>query len=172
MGDSSLDSMVEAFKKTAQHKKIIFMFDRDNNEIYKKYANDEFKNHLNNVYSFCIPKIDDTLDKISIEFYYKEDDLKTLDKNNRRLFLSSEFNQKTAVSKCKNFVTGDKNKVTKSLMIIDDMVYSLDDEECKTNLALSKSSFAENILNDVSDFDSLDIEEFKKIFNVIENILK
>ena len=172
MGNSSLDSMVEAFKKTAQHKKIIFMFDRDNNEIYKKYANDEFKNHLNNVYSFCIPKIDDTLDKISIEFYYKEDDLKTLDKNNRRLFLSSEFNQKTAVSKCKNFVTGDKNKVTKSLMIIDDMVYSLDDEECKTNLALSKSSFAENILNDVSDFDSLDIEEFKKIFNVIENILK
>ena len=171
MGDSSLDSMVEAFKKTPQNKKTIFMFDRDNETYIKKYANEEFNNHLNNVYSFCIPKIDETLDKISIEFYYKENDLKKTDKNNRRLFLSSEFNQKTAVSKCKNFVTGDKNKVTKPLMIIDDMVYSLDDEECKINLALSKSNFAENILKDVDGFNNFDIENFKKIFDILEKII-
>ncbi|MCG3714576.1 AAA family ATPase [Aliarcobacter butzleri] len=170
MGDDSLDSMVKAFKKTSQSRKTIFMFDRDNNKIFGEYGNEEFNNHLNNVYSFCIPKIDDTLNKISLEFYYKEDELKIFDGNGRRLFLSSEFNQKTAVSKCRKFVTQDKNKASKSLAIIDDAVFSLDDEECKTNLAISKNIFAENILKDVENFKNFDIENFKKIFEVIEEI--
>ena len=172
MGDSSLDSMVEAFKKTTQHKKTIFMFDRDNDSYIKKYSSKEFNDHLNNVYSFCIPKIDDRLDKISLEFFYEENDLKTLDTNNRRLFLSSEFNQKTAVSKCKKFVTQDKNKASRSLVIIDDIVFSLDDEDCKTNLALSKNDFAEKILNSEKDFDSFDIENFRKIFDVVLKIFE
>ena len=172
MGDSSLDSMVEAFKKTTQPKKTIFMFDRDNDIYVKKYSSQEFNNHFNNVYSFCIPKIDDTLDKISLEFFYQENNLKTLDKNNRRLFLSSEFNQKTAVSKCKKFVTQDKNKASKSLVIIDDMVFNLDDEDCKTNLALPKNDFAEKILNSEKGFDSFDIENFRKIFDVVSKIFE
>lgn len=169
MGDSSLDSMVEAFKKTFQSKKTIFMFDRDSNDICKKYANNEFNNHTNNVYSFCIPKIDDTLDKISLEFYYKENDLKRLDENDRRLFIGKEF-YTTANSKCGTYRTDKKDKCDK-LVIIDEKVYKSDDLEHKNSLALTKNSFAENILNDVSDFNSLDIEEFKKIFNVIEKII-
>lgn len=172
MGDSALASMVEAFKKTVQHKKTIFMFDRDSEDKnIKKYTDEEFNNHSNNVYSFCIPKIDETLDKISLEFYYKENDLKTTDENGRRLFLSSEFNSKTAISKCKNFITPDKNKVNKPLLVIDDNVFDLNDEDCNTNLALTKNSFAENILKDVDGFDNFDIENFKKIFDVIEKII-
>jgi predicted ATP-binding protein involved in virulence len=169
MGDSSLDSMVEAFKKTFQSKKTIFMFDRDSNDICKKYANNEFNNHTNNVYSFCIPKIDDTLDKISLEFYYKENDLKRLDENDRRLFIGKEF-YTTANSKCGTYRTDKKDKCDK-LVIIDEKVYKSYDLEHKNSLALTKNSFAENILNDVSDFNSLDIEEFKKIFDVIEKII-
>ena len=159
-------------KKTTQPKKTIFMFDRDNDIYVKKYSSQEFNNHFNNVYSFCIPKIDDTLDKISLEFFYQENNLKTLDKNNRRLFLSSESNQKTAVSKCKKFVTQDKNKASKSLVIIDDMVFNLDDEDCKTNLALPKNDFAEKILNSEKGFDSFDIENFRKIFDVVSKIFE
>lgn len=173
MGDSALDSMVKAFEKTKQSRKTIFMFDRDSEDKnIKKYSNEEFNNHSNNVFSFCIPKIDNILDKISLEFYYKENDLKTVDETGRRLFLSSEFNQKTAVSKCHNFVTQDKNKASKDLVIIDDVVFSLNDEECKINLALSKNNFAENILKNIDNFNSFDIENFKKIFEVIEKILK
>jgi predicted ATP-binding protein involved in virulence len=172
MGDTSLDSMVEALKKTDQTKKTIFIFDRDNEIYTKKYANAEFNNYPNNVYSFCIPKIDDMLDKISLEFYYKDEDLKTVDTNGRRLFLSSEFNSKTALSICKNFVTTDRNKASKPLMIIDDTVYKIDDDECKTNIALSKNNFAENILKDVDNFNSFDIENFKKIFDVINQIIE
>ena len=170
MGDSTLASMVEAFKKTAQHKKTIFMFDRDSEDKnIKKYADEEFNNHSNNVYSFCIPKIDETLDKISLEFYYKENDLKTLDENSRRLFIGNEF-YTTANSKCGTYRTEKKDKCDK-LVIIDEKVYKSDDLEHKNSLALTKNSFAENILNDVSDFNSFDIEEFKKIFDVIEKII-
>ena len=169
MGDSTLASKVEAFKKTAQHKKTIFMFDRDSEDKnIKKYADKEFNNHSNNVYSFCIPKIDETLDKISLEFYYKENDLKTLDENSRRLFIGNEF-YTTANSKCGTYRTEKKDKCDK-LVIIDEKVYKSDDLKHKNSLALTKSSFAENILNDVSDFNSFDIEEFKKIFDVIEKI--
>lgn len=169
MGDSSLESMLEAFKKTPQNKKTIFMFDRDNNDIYRKYASDEFNNHLNNVYSFCIPKIDDDFDKISLEFYYKDEDLKTVDENNRRLFIGNEF-YATANSKCGIYQTEKKDKCDK-LVIIDEKVYKNDDLEHKNSLALTKNSFAENILKDVDGFNSFDIENFKKIFDVIHRIV-
>jgi 5S rRNA maturation endonuclease (ribonuclease M5)/energy-coupling factor transporter ATP-binding protein EcfA2 len=170
MGDSILGSMVEAFKKTAQHKKTIFMFDRDSEDKnIKKYADEEFNNHSNNVYSFCIPKIDETLDKISLEFYYKENDLKMLDENRRRLFIGNEF-YITANSKCGIYQTEKKDKCDK-LVIIDEKVYKNDDLEHKNSLALTKNSFAENILKDVDGFDNFDIENFKKIFDVLQKIV-
>lgn len=170
MGDSTLASMVEAFKRTAQHKKTIFMFDRDSEDKnIKKYADEEFNNNSNNVYSFCIPKIDETLDKISLEFYYKENDLKTMDDNDRRLFLGNEF-YTTANSKCGIYQTEKKDKCDK-LVIIDEKVYKNDDLEHKNSLALTKNSFAENILKDVDGFDNFDIENFKKIFDVLQKIV-
>jgi hypothetical protein len=169
MGDSSLDSMVEALKKTHQNKKTIFIFDRDNEIYIKKYANEEFNNHSNNVYSFCIPKIDETLDKISLEFYYKDKDLKTVDENNRRLFIGNEF-YTTTNSKCGIYQTEKKDKCDK-LVIIDEKVYKNNDLEHKYSLALTKNSFAENILKDVDGFNNFDIEYFKKIFEVLEKII-
>jgi len=169
MGDSSLDAMVEAFKKTIQTKKTIFMFDRDNDIYTRKYADVEFRNHLNNVYSFCIPKIDESLDKISLEFYYKENDLKTFDGNKRRLFIGNEF-YTTANSKCGAYRTDKKDKCDK-LVIIDEKVYLCNDLEHKNSIALTKNSFSENILKDVDNFNNFDIENFKKIFDVIEKIV-
>ena len=69
------------------------------------------------------------------------------------------------------FVTTDRNKANKSLMIIDDNVYRVDDDECTTNIALSKNNFAENILNGVDNFKDFDIENFKKIFDVLNEII-
>jgi predicted ATP-binding protein involved in virulence len=169
MGDSYLHSMVESFKKTQQPQKTIFIFDRDNDNYTRKYANDEFNNHSNNVYSFCIPKIDEILDKISLEFYYEENDLKTIDCDKRRLFLGKEF-YSNGNSKCGEYQAKEQNKCDK-LVIIDSKVYERDDLEHKNSLALTKNSFSENILKDMDGFNSFDIENFKKIFDVIEKIL-
>ncbi len=170
MGDSALDSMIKAFEKTKQSRKTIFMFDRDSEDKnIKKYANEEFNNHQNNVYSFCIPKIDDILDKISLEFYYKENDLRTVDEKGRRLYLGNEF-YATGNSICGIFQTEKKDKCNR-LVIIDEKVYKSNDLEHKDSLALSKNNFAEYILNDKDGFNSFDIENFKKIFNVIKKII-
>lgn len=170
MGDSALDSMVEAFKKTPQSQKIIFMFDRDNDTYTRKYANQEFNDHSNNIYSFCIPKISDELDIISLEFYYKEDDLKVSDTNQRRLFIGKEF-YKSGNSNCGNFETDKKDKCEK-LVIIDEKVFKKEDLAHTTSIALSKNAFAEYILNDEENFNEFDIENFKKIFDLIEKIIR
>lgn len=169
MGDTSLRSMLEGYKKAPQNKRIIFIFDRDNTDILSKYGDLEFNNHGNNVYSFCIPKIDSNLDLISIEFFYSESDLKKQDSEKRRLFIGTEFHQ-NGNSKCGNFQIKEKNKANK-LTIIDSFVYKKDDIEWINSVALSKNSFADNIMNEVENFKNFDLEHFKLIFNIIKKII-
>ena len=104
MGDGELDRMVQTYCKVEQSKKYIFMFDRDNHKYVNTYAKKEFNNHNNNVYSFCIPKISDELNGICIEFYYKKEDLRTTDKDGKRIFLGDEFLD-NGNSKCGKYVT-------------------------------------------------------------------
>lgn len=170
MGDACLKSMLEGYKKASQNKKVIFIFDRDNTEILNKYGKSEFNNHGNNVYSFCIPKIDSNLDSISIEFFYNERDLKKEDLKKRRLFLSTEFYTSSGNSKCGNFQIKDRNKV-KKLTIIDSYVYKREDIEWKDSVALSKNSFADNIMNEVENFKDFDLKHFKLIFKIIKKVI-
>lgn len=171
MGDSNLDLMCQAFLKTAQDKKTIFLFDRDNDNIRKKYAKAEYNSHGNNVYSFCIPEINDERKNISIEFYYKTQDLKTEDENQRRLFIGNEFYVNSGNSECGNYQTKIKNKAGK-LEIIDQGVYKMSDHQWQNSIALSKNNFAEYILHNKENFTNFDLEDFKFIFTVIENIIQ
>jgi len=126
-----------------------------------------------NVYVFCIPKINDELDEICIEFYYEQDEVKKAFDDGRRLFYGSEFD-KDSVSYCKKYMTtkpypnpldildgGDKKKE----------VYLIDDEK-KQNIALSKNEFTQNIIDGVEGFNKFNIEKFRLIFDVIKNIVK
>lgn len=170
MGDTLLDKMFDSYSRIPQERKTIFLFDRDNNSL-KKHKLKEFNKSNENVYSLCIPHVSEELDLISLEFYYEIADLKTLDKNGRRLFLGEEFNCKTGISSCKQYVAQEKNKV-KPLSIIDNYVYQIEDEYYDNSIALSKNTFAEYILNDEANFDSFDISKFEKIFDVLEKVVR
>ncbi len=76
MGDKTLKGWAEKLKAMPINRKIICIFDRDNPEIMKTYGKQEYYDLGNDVYAFCLPKISDKLDGISIEFYYKNEDLK------------------------------------------------------------------------------------------------
>lgn len=169
MGDIALSSMIKAFQKTPQERKIIFLFDRDNNNILKDYGIEKYNTHPNNVYSFCIPKVSEERDKISLEFYYTDDNLKILDENNRRLFIGNEFHSSSALSICGNFFTLDRNKAG-TLCIIDNKVFSIDDPESKNSIALSKNDFAKNIYEKANDFSNMDVTNFKLIFDIFSEI--
>ncbi len=171
MGDAELDRMVQTFSKIEQPKKYIFMFDRDNPKYVKKYAEKEFNDYGNNVYTFCIPKISKELDQICIEFYYKKEDLKTIDTNNRRIFLGEEF-LPNGNSKCSRYVTEKRNAKPLDILDRDKKVYLKEDNEWSNNIALSKNDFTSNIVNNIDGFNDFDIEYFQLIFNVIEKIYK
>lgn len=170
MGDAELDRMVDTYSKTAQSKKHIFMFDRDNNIFVNKYAKERYNNHNNNVYSFCIPKINEYLDRICIEFYYDENDLTSEDINGRRIFIGKEF-YPNGFSKCGTFVTEKRKANELDILDRDKKVYLRDDIEWSNNIALSKNDFTNNVINDIEGFNNFEIENFKLIFDVIQDIV-
>jgi hypothetical protein len=170
MGDGELDRMVQTYSKTEQSKKYIFMFDRDNKTFVKKYANERFNNHGNNVYSFCIPKISNELDNICIEFYYKEEDLTTEDESGSRIFIGKDF-LPNGNSKCGKYVTEKRKAIELDILDRDKKVYLRDDIKWENNIALSKNDFTNNIINERKGFNSFDIDNFKLIFDVIEEIV-
>ena len=171
MGDGELDRMVQTYSKIEQPKRYIFMFDRDNTKYVKNYAKEEFNNHGNNIYSFCIPKINDKLDEICIEFYYKEVDLTTKDKNGKKIFIGKEFNPKNGISKCGKYMTEKRNAKELDILDRDKKVYLIDDKEWENNIALSKNDFTNNVINDIEGFNNFDIENFKLIFDVIVKVV-
>lgn len=170
MGDNKLKTMAENLKSIPNHRKIICIFDRDNKEITTSYGNKLFNDLGNNVFAFCIPKLSDELDKISIEFYYSGLDLKKQDNRNRRLFLGDEFVLGNQVSKCRNYQTKRLNKTGK-LTIIDEDVYDFNEDlEMQHSIALPKSDFADYILQEEEPFNNMDFSNFQKIIDVIVNI--
>lgn len=173
MGDTELLNMCKQYSKTMQLNKYIFIFDRDNDKIINQVNENKFcyKNWGNNVYSFSIPVPSHRQDtpNISIELYYKDEDLKIADENGRRLFLSNEFNDLTGryIDSNLNIICTNRNKYSnKELKIIDDSVFDANNNK----IALSKNEYANNIIQ--NKYGDIDISEFKKIFNIIKMIDK
>lgn len=171
MGDSTLKTIAENLKSIPTRRKIICIFDRDNDQIMKSYGENEFNNLGNNVFTFCIPKKSDELDKISIEFYYSNSDLSKETPEGRRLFLGTDFHGNTPNSKCGKYKTRKQDKSGKTI-IIDEQVYLYNDLEMKNSIALTKNDFAESILNKKGEFKDMDFSNFQKIFDVISKIVK
>ncbi|MGJ0329216.1 ATP-binding protein [Aliarcobacter cryaerophilus] len=170
MGDIELDRMVQTYCKNEQSKKHIFIFDRDNNKLVSKYGKEKFNNHDNNVYSFCIPSINNELDEICIEWYYKENDLKKENNEGKRIFLGKEF-LPNGNSICGKYVTEKRNTKPFDILDRDKKVYLKIDNKWENNIALSKNDFTNNIINNVEGFNDFDIEYFKLIFDLISEII-
>jgi predicted ATP-binding protein involved in virulence len=173
-GDADLEKILMTFSKISISRKIIGIFDRDDDKYVKEIeSNGDFKKYSNNVYGICIPLVNNEIygKQISIEHYYQESILKKEDINGRRLFLGYEFHSNSN-SKCGKFETKSskiQNKVEKN-GVIDEKVYKKIDLEHKKNIALSKSDFA-NLIKDPDFNDNFDFETFRGIFDKIKDII-
>lgn len=178
-GDSKLKTLLDNLSLIKQKNIVIGIFDRDSPD-YLKYVDADTNEYKafgdSNVYAFAIPLVNENIygNAISIEhYYYKKDLLKVDDKTKRRLFLGSEF------YKVGNSIDGKyQTKISKIDHkveingIIDDKVYSRDDLEQKTNVALTKNAFTELIENDESFSKDIDFSNFNKIIDVISDIVR
>ncbi|MBP5524337.1 MAG: AAA family ATPase [Paludibacteraceae bacterium] len=176
-GNSNLYDMLDQISKVKQNRVIIGVFDRDSQK-YIDYCNANTSNFKeitpgNNVYAFCIPLVNETLygNEISIEHYYNRNDLLKKDSNGRRLFLGDEFFP-SANSKDGKYQTKIKQIQHKidCCGIIDDKVYSVEDLEQKTNIALTKNDFADLVLN-THFSDDFDFSSFTKIIDIVKEII-
>lgn len=149
-GDGELHKRLQALSKIPNKHKIIGIFDCDEDNgkrIHQKHSGIEY--YGNNVYGMTIPIPDfrSYNSGISVEFLYKDNDLKKLDENNRRLFFTSEFNENGRLVSDRNVGVRNADSIKKNLSqskekIKDNDVFDLDGN----SLALSKENFAQNPL--------------------------
>lgn len=177
MGDIALMQLLEQFSIIAPNRKIIGIFDRDNEVICSK-INGTGKSYIQlspNIYALSIPVANEVLygPYTSIEHYYKKEQLLKYTQDGRRLFLGEEFFE-SGMSKTHKYLTrfkGIQNKV-KVNGIIDEKVFSLqDDPEFKNSVALSKDKFAQLIYEQDEYAQEFDFSEFSKIFCLLRDIL-
>lgn len=180
LGDAGLNALLENHAKISNDKIIIGLFDCDqasNKSINgQKIAKEKgIKDYGNNVYGCCIATPDNRnylKNGISIEFLYVDEDIKRVDTDGRRLFLSSEFNDKGRLMTNLEIGVCNHNKIVKYIardfeIIIDQDVISIQGN----SVALSKESFALNILNATGDFSNVNFDGFKPTFERLKQIL-
>ena len=173
MSESQLEKLITELSKVSRPNKVIGIFDCDTS-TGKKYEDKEKQKLSSHVYGLAIPTPDfrSYHNGICTEFLYKDGDLKKVNGDGRRIFLSEEFSKKGRLKEDKGIVFGNKDKIKnnltrKSSKIID---YDVTDKEEK-DLALSKNEFSKHILDKVEPFDTMDFEGFRALFENIKNIL-
>lgn len=174
VGDSKLKNILEAHLVSRNANPIIGLFDSDNISALGEFAPKKeyaFKNFNNLVFTFCLPKpTHRNVAKNCIEHFYKDDDLKITDENNRRLFLSNEFDNETGKLKSNpdiRYIYSFK-KLKSSESIIDSGVRDKNDK----SFALSKKDFALNIKNKNEKFKKVNVNSFRLIFDNLILIVK
>lgn len=183
-GDSKLKNLLENLAKVRQSRRIIGIFDRDNEkDTFIKFTTTDSTQYKeigiegSNVYGFCIPSLENDRYnneiKISIEHYYKKENLQQETKEKRRIFLGEEFYESgnSKDGKYQTKISQIQNKI-KVNGIIDDKVFERDDLEQKNNIALTKNDFANLVLNDSEFAKDFDFSDFKKIFSLIKEIIE
>lgn len=171
-GDSALLTRVKALKTVPQSIPVIGIFDRDNLKGIKGAYDDQrgYVSWGNNVFTFALPVPSHRKEtpNLSIEFYYTDEEVKTVDNDGRRLYVSDEFSGVSGRMLSNSAINcASQHKIRKPHKIIDSGVFNENHE----NVALPKVQFAENISNGVDDFQDFNFSAFRAIFSVIETIL-
>ena len=182
MGDSVLKTLCANISKIRQERIIICIFDHDKEDVVNEVMNGNvYKNWGNNVYSFAIPVPESRKNTplISIEHYYTDSEIKTVQKIgdiDYRLFMRNEFDDDGFIK------SGERNIILKNANNkSDNGSINIFDRNCNRikeqgkgknlNVALSKYCFAWNILKNEPCFNNFDFSNFILIFDVIQNIL-
>jgi len=178
-GDSKLHNLLNQYKTFPHRYKVIGVFDCDEangangKSIHKAGGT---KKYGDNIWGMSIPVPEYRSYNnggISIEFLYKDEDLKLQDENGRRMFVTSEFNENGRLASnhnigvknnhdVKNYITPDKEKIQA------DEVIDVDGN----SLALSKEQFAINVIEKRGVFANVDFDGFRPLFDRLKSILQ
>ncbi|TAN70709.1 MAG: hypothetical protein EPN17_04375 [Methylobacter sp.] len=170
-GDSKLELLLEQLSKVTQSRRIIGIFDRDVASIVAKIEKDSgaYKFYGNNVFAFCLPVPEERENyaNISIEFFYRDSDLKK-EKDGRRLYFDNEVEFRQSAAKKNNRTLIQLSEANacdeKTKKIFDENVGTLD-------WIHSKAVFSELVENDPDYAKDFDFSSFKLIFDKMKEII-
>lgn len=161
----------------------IFMFDNDDPGITPEVKGEDGKPYKvwpNNVYSFVIPVPDHRKghQNVCIEHYYTDAEITTPNKQGKRLFLTSEFDEQGKHKQDEGICVKNLKKLEEHTEIHTSKILDNSDHgfmpltrENKP-AAMSKAEFADMIYNNIEPFNGFSFEAFHQIFNVLEEILQ
>lgn len=174
-GDSGLISLLNQLKLIKQKNKIIGIFDRDHDELTKKYT-DPYADLGNNVYAFRIPcpksRLEQGQEKISIEYLYSDSEIHSILPNGTQLFFGNEFSNDSI----RRHITNKEYRLAmKDGCGVDKIVennkgqavFSNDD----VNHLAKKAEFAEAVSNNQIKISQKSWENFRPILSTIEQII-
>ena len=172
MGDDVLRTLCKNNVLMQKNIPAIFIFDRDKQDIINEMSeNGSFKSWGLLTYSLVlpVPLHRNNYPDLCTEMYYSDEEIKTLDENGRRLFLSSEFH--TASGKHLtilelNSLEMNKIKNPNKVAIIDNGVF----DTSHNNVALTKNKFAQYVLAGQVGFSNFDPTPFEELFLMLEKI--
>ncbi len=181
MGDESMLRMCKEYAKVSHERPVIFIADADNAKIIREMSEPgkSFKYWGNNVFSFCLPTPPhrQNYQKISIEFYYTDEEIGTPDPDSKRRLLFSNqvkeiIEKNKTTNKHQSFVRlCDPNIDDEYLKYIYDDRCDLIEDNQGNKVAHSKYVFAKKIYDSELGFADFDLSSFSLIFDVIEAIL-
>lgn len=167
---SELSNLTQKLQNIPNVNKIVVIADRDAC-VYPSNGKQKYERLKNNVYRFSIPVADgrNIEDKICIEHYYSDSEI-TLDiGGGKHLYQGKNFDE-YGVSEDKNYFFDGyaNNKSVTSISIIDSGSRHIRSISKKKTIA-SKNEFANFVKNNP---DKFDFKNFKKIYEILEEIDK
>ena len=175
-GDSNLYALLEQVSKVNKQYKVIGIFDRDIEGTVKKIEGQgqRYKEFGNGVYAFCIPvppqrKLTNQ-EKISIEYLYSDDEVKTILDNGCRLFFGTEFKDHSLWHKTENLTLALPKGRGEDKIIENNGGQAVYDNDENNHLA-KKDDFAEAIAHDRISIGDESWQNFTPIFELIREII-
>jgi len=159
---------------------VIGMFDRDvrlsmrneNDEIdIREYRYIRLAPH---VYAFALPVPHNRIEseQISIEHFFTDSEIKT-EIDGKRLFLANEFYSTGVYKGDEEFYYKGANKISGTIKVIEhESKLYVTRQDGTGDYSISKAAFVENIKKGQGAFASISFEEFRKIFDVIREIME
>ena len=174
-GDTKLDTALKHYAHFSNRFKIIGIFDCDEDNGRKIHRLNGIKDYGNGVFGMSIP-IPEYRDYneggISIEFLYKDGDLKKSDSNGRRLYTTSEFDSNGRLKDDRTISVKNAKEVKEYTELSREKIHDHDVIDLEGNsLALSKEGFANCILNSDVPFDHMDFSGFRAVFDRLKSII-
>ncbi|MBR5994356.1 MAG: AAA family ATPase [Lachnospiraceae bacterium] len=162
---------------------IIGMFDRDANPPVEltndkgekvKLVDHKYVKLGEHLFAFAIPIPHNREEgnQISIEHYFTDEEIKTENENQQRLFLGNEFYPSgNCIDDSKNYHYRNARNYCNTIRIIEhEQNAFVTDKKGDNDFSLSKKRFAEAVYNDMPGFSNFDFSEFNKIFDIIREI--